>query len=767
MIKKIFTTKRGSALILVLIVLTILSILGISILTLSMSNYKIKITDQNVKTAFYLAESGLEEAYAKVGKVIEAGINEGNKKVKVELEKFIENEKQKEKDESNSYDSPYIKDDGSIDEKYLEKNLENEINQWFKDQYIDYINKNLKDCLKDYTVVDTAIDKSKPKIKIIGKPILFKKTIKIVGDQPTTVYNKYQITLHSTFTHKKISQKIKCTFTIDVPSYHAPYYIKKIMAQANDNILWKKAITTEKNLYLEGNSIKIKGDIYAFGGEEKEHEKDKKGIIVKNNNTIIEGNVATNQYIYPSADNASLTIKNGDIYCNTLFIPSNAKNCTVIVNNGSVNTKDDIELNGKAGKIEIYGSYYGFSDGRNDPGHHKSSSIVINNTDIGNNSWLKITGTQVDDHDKDARGLIGNNYSENKPGVVIAGTVYISDVKDSSGKDYQTGESVSVKGNYIAYSKHLKYNSKRDERFNPDNIIIKYFSPLFLADEYKIISENGVENGDKYDVFDKSKYFEYYNKDFGGLNLGEDNGISIKNVIHSTGAYIDNGHVHSSIIQIENIHSLLKSKAEDYKYYINKMADPKMVRRAGDKREFTALNTRTRINDIFEFKAEGLNINGKQFDNISKIDLDTNELVFINNNKNKSISIIGKNAKISKGDYKVTLKDTNLNGIIITKGDVYITGEINYRGTIIAQGNIYIQDYQPKTITSDRSYILKKIYEISQMDNDIADQLKNEFNNECSFLYELEIGIPNEDDEDKVNSFLKYENIIDLHWEKE
>ena len=40
-------------------------------------------------------------------------------------------------------------------------------------------------------------------------------------------------------------------------------------------------------------------------------------------------------------------------------------------------------------------------------------------------------------------------------------------------------------------------------------------------------------------------------------------------------------------------------------------------------------------------------------------------------------------------------------GVIVTKGDVYISGNVNYNGIIVTKGNIYFYDDNPKVVTNN------------------------------------------------------------------
>lgn len=68
--KKYFINNSGSTLILLLLTVTITTVLGTSLLIVSMMNFKIKKNNSDARKAFYLAEAGLNNAYADVYELI-------------------------------------------------------------------------------------------------------------------------------------------------------------------------------------------------------------------------------------------------------------------------------------------------------------------------------------------------------------------------------------------------------------------------------------------------------------------------------------------------------------------------------------------------------------------------------------------------------------------------------------------------------------------------------------------------------------------------
>ncbi|MCT4509436.1 MAG: hypothetical protein N4A48_11915 [Tepidibacter sp.] len=748
MIKKLLKSQTGSTLIMVLMTLSVLSILGTAAMSLGVMNLKMKMVDTKQKTSFYLSEAGIEEAYAIMMKKVEAGIKKGNVEVEKELPKFIQDERSKQFDEELDYKSPYLNADGSVDEERIKPKLQ----EWFREGYAKYLNEGYKDSknptkneeslmneikLSSYTVLDTNVDKNGANVSIVeDESSKFPKKNEGLTDD-----SKFIITIVSEFNHKKIKKNIKSTFSINIPKYNTPYYIGNDVFKLKENVLWTKALIADKNIVIQGNDVAVNGDIYAYGDLTKKNI-EQRGILVglnnKSGNLTVEGNVSTGGYLKTSENNSNITVKKGDVYCNSLVIPQGKSNCNIKIEKGNVNTYDDIELNGEKSKINIDGNYYGFSYGSR--GHDESSSIIINSEDIGktNGSSITITGNG------ESKKYYGNGQDDGK-GNFIAGTVYIDLDNDV---DYQTGESISVKGNYIGYSKKLESQSVRlsdGKDYYEKDINFQYISPLYLMNKI---------NGSNRPIYEqRGKYLKaIYDKDNSILNLGE-GGINIKNIKYSLGGYIKNektgSELESGIFDISHI-NYFDINLKEYEYHINTMADPQID-------NYSNLDNKVDIDYWFNFS------------NINEVNND--EIFYSNNDSNKKISIIGPNANNpdKSGDFvEIKNLDGKSRGIIVTKGDVYIYGKIDFKGIIVTKGNIYIQDDNPKEFTNDYKTNFEGNYAIHEIIKHINDKGTNKigdlFKQKPSWSKETQSIVDNSDAgvDNNVQTHYKFFNLIDI-----
>ncbi len=757
----------------VLMSLSVLSILGTAIMSSAVMNLKVKMHDKRQKTSFYLSEAGLEEAYGIMVHEVDEAIKAGNKKVKDSLPKFISDERAKEHKEpiEDSIDSVFIDGDGSVNKE----NIKIKMQQWFAQGYTDYFNKkdakdtsvnDLKEQLvkpDNYSILDSNIDSSKPNI-VVEKideypnvPPMKKDIIQTQLDsynEDLKKYmkednNKFKFTLVSQFTHESINKQIKSTFSISIPEYNTPYYIGNEVLTLKENILWTNALISDKDIIITGNNVNVNGDIYAYGNTDK-HIKER-GIIVGENNKsgklTVNGNVITGSYIQTKSNNSNITIKNGDVYCNSLVIPDSQENCDINIgeekNTADVNTIDDIELNGKKSHINIYGSYYGFSDGSHSDTHEESSSIVINSDDIGeqNGSSIKITGKYT----RDNKDIVDDNK-----GIFIGGTVYIN-LADG---DYQTGESVSVKGNYRAYTEKIEdtnseyyYSNDKDQ----SKVSFKYRSPLTLVHK---------KDGTDFQARDLARYIKEINTTKGDnfLNLGNRNiDIDIKNVKYSIGAYIDStSKLNESTSGSLDYETLFKEKFKEYKHYVNTIGDSQISL------DDNQIDSKLNIEERFNFKKD-----------IVK-NKENKEIYIANSNQNQSIYIVGPDSSESRSDsdYTIQPSDGVLKGIIVTKGDVYISGKINFTGMIVAKGNIYIQDDEEKIFTNDYKTKFNNNYVINKIAEDIkiiteGTQIGDLFTQDSGWSKEINVYLDNMGVDSDIKAYYKFSDLINItDWEK-
>lgn len=630
--------NKGSTLILVIFVLAILSTVGTALLGVTLTNFKMKTINTKAKQNFYLSEAGLEEVYSKVYNLIDSSFEAGNTAALNLVNSFNYDEELMK--EIMGTDSPYIKiEDGNYNVD--EDNIDIMMNTEFKNVFSNSIETNILDTIN--SDIDIEHDLTSP-------------VIEAITTNPQFVEDTMEVDIKSTFLLNNVERKTLVTLEINIPEFNEPYYIEKKAVEISYNPVWTKALAANGNIYIKSGANYIRGDIYTKG-------QDSEGIIIENSYDLLDvnGDIMTHN---------NITLKNSDlnvyfrsnVYTKNLLLSESANNSTLNIED-SVYTDDDLEINGLGQVVNIDDSYYGFSDGSESPYHDQSSSIIINSNDLGDPGGTLLT---IDGE------------------VLIYGTSFI----DTYDGKYQTGESLSIKGNYIAYTKPLYTQGVREglESLRNDNVSFTYMNPLVLVDSYKI--------GTSLNCFDKSDYFSFYDTEYStssGINLG--NGIVLdesENITH-TGIIVYNGKISESNVLVED-QSLFNEKRDKFECMTKQMGD----------------NT---------IPVEDTTVSQQiDYDSITEIDKDVdinNEFIYITNNTN-DVALIGENGNSDLGIKKINLNQGYVyRGVIITKGDVYITGDFTLNGTIITDGDIYVYTENTTNIYYNENYVLKTIYDNS------------------------------------------------------
>ncbi|MCY6484585.1 hypothetical protein OW763_09555 [Clostridium aestuarii] len=709
--------KKGSSLLMLLIFTSIISIIGMSMLSLSLSGYKIRKINSTTKRNFYASEAGIDEAYAIIGKDMEQAMFNAKDSVKTAMNNLnLEEEKLK---VLNGEESNYINEDGSINEDEIKKFQD----QVFKTTYMSYIESNIRDKVENKSEYKYSDNGEKPIVEVITS----NKDLKFVND-------KLDAVIKSSFTHEGIQKEIQVTYEISVPEeYNSVYYLESSMMNLKKNSVWTNSISIDGDMNVKKGSVNINGDVFVKGSNiglkdgkripMDESIKDS-GINLSNDSSrlTVNGDVITAENIYIASSNSTVNI-NGNAYTrNTIIDGGEDENISAgsVVNinkigsgnslKGKLYTLDDLELNSKQSQINISGGYFGVSDGSDNPEPDHSSSIIINADDIGTESSLTIGGE-----------------------LVIAGSSYINLY---NGNKYQTGESVSIKGNYKAYTmplingnpKTTPRNGSMSKSLKEENIQFEYIEPLSLVERFK--------DGSKLNVLDKSDYFKAYAEDTdyssdenNKLNLASD-GLNIKgNVIYNAGAIIknlNNSDIINNVIQGSNPINASKHREvnEELKrkiYYMGYEQNEEHVFNTNELKVQVNGNSnasgKVQFNNIVKTKIK--NTNGDSVnsdiasdDNILVLDGSDKDYAFVNKNVTDKSGIPNDAEQIkinSNGEFK---------GIIVVKGTIYLCGKLNFKGTIICGGNLEFVDSEEKTINYDEMYVSKMIaYNYSKFKN--------------------------------------------------
>lgn len=391
--------------------------------------------------------------------------------------------------------------------------------------------------------------------------------------------------------------------------------------------------------YYESNKVDIVNDILLSNtlsaGED---------LIINSSKIDVIGNMYIGNDILVNSEN-NIIMNEGNILSNNFTINNNSSDNNISINNLYV--KDDLNIKGKDINMDI-DEYYGYGYG-DIPS--KSSAIIINSLEDEDNISLNIS-------DK----------------LTILGTVFID-----TEQPYQTGESISIKKNYKAYS----------QEYLTGEYSVSYYNPLILVSDFT-------------DVYSKAKYFsDVVNKNKNDFNLGKS--INIPNNSTSLGILLDEGNI---------------------KYDINSNIDQEKV---------------ILDNDLLELKGwleQGVTKYLNLKDDFLNADFYEDEMIY---RKNEIIKTTIKNIQIERnsdgemieGIY-ITSGDVNLKGeldfkgLIIAGGNISIEGNVNITGSIISGNKIFFNNDSDVKIKEDKKYLFQLLAKNGLLTNKLFTYEENE-----------------------------------------
>ncbi|PKM50790.1 MAG: hypothetical protein CVV02_09860 [Firmicutes bacterium HGW-Firmicutes-7] len=552
--------------------------------------------------------------------------------------------------------------------------------------------------------------------------------------------------INSQFIYENRTEKnIQVDIVVNAPESLYPVKVIDNTIKVEDNPIWQNAFVSNTDIFFtDQTNVTVNGDIYALGSYKNEPtgepKYDESGIMIDAGEVLVYGDLVTRAYIQTMADSDRLIVRDGLVYCNTLST-TNGHDSSIDIINGNLYTKDDLELNAEKSSINIIGSYYGISDGtvadipEDEEGqtkHYNSSAIVINAAlsdasikisgempELGNlnylwynpNLWGK--GNVVTNPDK----FNANKFDESQAGVWIPGTSYIN-IHGSGNPDYwpyQTGESVSIKENYVAYSLPMLLG---DSKFDDTNT-------------YKETATNGIEL-----VFGETKstpgevtYFNYrdkadyllevsnypdYNEDVPIIDIGNVSSLNIQNYKYGLGTIVSNDGINN---KLENgpsnpteFATLWRKIKDDFIYYVyntsRRIIEEDDYDEAGNYIERNIPfpgDDYNIINDHVHNTTGTTYIESQLVDYVFATELNeqAREILYISNpdtltsETRKNYRLVGVGAGSSIPNYTNIYPDGATpgyyQGMIITQGDVVIDGDVNFTGSIIAGGKIEVR----------------------------------------------------------------------------
>lgn len=586
------------------------------------------------------------------------------------------------------------------------------------------------DILKDETTKKTKIDSLRVMAKYgyKGKPNDFQVTYNLDAGVPDVIDTfdadgelKIGIEVRNKISATLPVTTLSATYIINTPEFDTVSSIEQQTIALSNPIIDYSLIVGE-TLTLDGETI-VDGNVLARADGIIKTENNgvttiyDKGIVIrpgaslKSGKDVLgevqkgDGRIATpGDIIMDSKSGATTALHTGTnpIYYRNLYLgdPSNQKAVgTIDVRfNGDVLAKDDLEINlNSPGTVKVNqesGNYFGYND-KNDDGPDSSSALVINSDTVDK---IDIS--------------LDNLY--------LAGRAFIDGVESTTRRNanntgnmiYKTGESISVKGNYIAYQSPFVGSGD----YNGDSIKGDYdvdkikFSPYFM-----IGRKNGID-GDthltinladnyiipiSYETFDTENKWSYF-LEYASKNLSKIKKpiINISEVMHIQGAGINASG--SVSVNGTTVNGLIGRKiAVDDSFKVSKENKFEEFTRFFGYYPSDETKRKEKISDWISFKNTEIKAqDGQLFTYVSKANAGNLELAW------------GKGSSSGEDIYiKLPNDASNVNGIIMHDGDLTITSncatDIPFNGMIVVTGNLVIEG--DVNITTDKDLVAEII----------------------------------------------------------
>lgn len=460
-LKKLKFDNKGNTLAIVLIGMLVVGVLGTVILKASSVNMDMKISNLKGKQNFYYVERAIDEIYAGIGEDVSRAIKE-------------------------SYDNEI--------QQVIKKTSNYEINSSmsadFKNGY--------KTRLNTYNTIDNAVSRMENIINAssafyagLGVTISVAKTPTSSVDFCVTDPEKIIIkdVVVKSITNRKYESSVKTNFVIEVPDIAFSFNdasdtdlneFFKYAIIANGGISDKTDILDNEDGAVEVKlgTTTVNGNIYAGEYHNWANKSsgsiwlDKEGICVSGNgklvingaNVISKGavNLDTGAEIefngegsIPAAQKRIDTDLPLRLWANDILLTGNGAKADI---NGDCFIKDDLEVNGLEGAVDISGSYYGF-------GYKNISDTDMNEADSNETISLEaesiLSGSYYRmEHEERSAVIVNGDRADVKLAtdgskqLVLGGRAYIDlsgNIGQNRSADYMTGESISIKGNQKIY----------------------------------------------------------------------------------------------------------------------------------------------------------------------------------------------------------------------------------------------------------------------------------------------------------------------------
>ncbi len=551
-----------------------------------------------------------------------------------------------------------------------------------------------------------------------------KPVIKVFDIKYNDAEKSIKFTIRSSFscaetsTTKLANKKvIETSFKITAPEYAD--IINRTNSSGEIDIMapYSNVLTVDGNLDINssltlGGNTWVKGDADTAASQNQSivFSKYNGGIKLASGKNITTNPVATTGTTYQgniytagtfSLVNGSTATLSGNLYSSNTYIgpsstnDSSSRDNTITV--GDMITYNDLGINSLASKINM-NNYYGIN------------STTTNSTNGGkNNASKRSSCIIINNYNMDSKLKINND-------AYIAGVAYINTGDENSDNgEYETGESIAVRGNYKAYQEALTQIG--ETTINPG---FKYYDPVSLLETI---------NGQVATVQNKRDYFnEYYQN-----NVFKDGKVTIGGRVYSTGAIVttDNKNANDLDIQDVNVINARRTYAQTVLSMNSDLSEAQLDNVYNDGVVTKTVKGSNGTAAVVNFDAmdPGVSVSvsnpGQGLVNALSncayvLGNDENETIVISPGR---ISVEGHTepptgtACTQCFNFAQENGEDIVNAVIITKGNVKIEDGVNFKGCIIAGGNVEVEEGTEGVELTYNASVVGQIITVNHLSN--------------------------------------------------
>lgn len=407
--KRLRKDNRGSSLVLVLISMTFMTLLGLTIIAMTITNIRLKAAQKSSQVNFYNTDNVLD--------TIVAGLQ--NESSEVSGEAYS--------DAMAEYSSALSGVGDTLNERYTRSFLAAMIKVLSKDACTLSSDPSVEYFYEDevLTAYLTAADIGSYVAHTDGRG-------RLLVDGDTLVLKDVSVIKEEDSYETKINTDIR----VDVPA---------VSTDAHSEYL-SYAILADNQIIANAVNATIKGNVYA-GTVNRDTTNDTTGILVSGSGSLGSLEISADKIITRGdikvTNGGALNVRGTEVGAAELWVENLLTGSGTVTNritiDGECNVADDLEVNGIQDTVKLSGSYYGYN-------FKEDYSTAGLETEAGYSSAISLNGKD------DSLNL------ENLNNLFLAGRTFISknvsDVEKVAGisnPDIELGESLAVKSSQLAY----------------------------------------------------------------------------------------------------------------------------------------------------------------------------------------------------------------------------------------------------------------------------------------------------------------------------